>query len=72
MHTMISIFRYHVSICFMLVLQDSILAELLKREGSAVIDWLMELLQEIWRSRQVPHEWKDMQHFCRSIKGRPE
>ena len=35
-------------------------AELLKSGGSAVIDWLsIELLQEVWRTRQVPQEWKD-------------
>ena len=31
----------------------------MKSGGSAVIDWLTELLQEVWRTRQVPQEWKD-------------
>ena len=39
--------------------ENRIQAELLKSGGSAVIDWLTELLQEIWRTRQVPQEWKD-------------
>lgn len=24
-----------------------------------MIDWLVELIQEVWRTRQVPEEWKD-------------
>ena len=39
--------------------EDRIQAELLKSGGSAVIDWLTELLQEVWRTRQVSQEWKD-------------
>ena len=39
--------------------EDRIQAELLKSGGSAVIDWLTERLQEVWRTRQVPQEWKD-------------
>ena len=39
--------------------EDRIQAELLKNGGSAVIDWLAELLEEVWRTRQVPQEWKD-------------
>ena len=39
--------------------EDRIQAELLKSGGSAVIDWLTELLQEVWKTRQIPQEWKD-------------
>ena len=39
--------------------EDRIQAELLKSGGSAVIDRLTELLQEVWRTSQVPQEWKD-------------
>ena len=35
------------------------LTRLLKSGGSAVIDCLAELLEEVWRTRQVPQEWKD-------------
>ena len=37
---------------------DRIVAELLKNGGEAMIDWLWELLQTVWRTRQVPSEWK--------------
>jgi len=33
-------------------------AELLKNGGEAVIDWLCELLQTVWRTRQVTSERK--------------
>ena len=39
--------------------EDRIQAELLKSGGSAVIDWLTELLEEVWSTRQIPQEWKD-------------
>ena len=39
--------------------EDRIVAELLKNGGEAVIDWLMELMQEVWRTRQVPQEWRN-------------
>ena len=39
--------------------EDRIQAELLKSGGSAVIYWLTELLQEVWRTSQVSQEWKD-------------
>ena len=39
--------------------EDRIQAELLKSGGSAVLDWLTELLQEVWRTRQEPQELKD-------------
>ena len=34
------------------------MSELLKNGGEAMIDWLWELLQMVWRTRQVPSEWK--------------
>ena len=34
-------------------------AELLKNGGSAMVDWLTELLQEVWQTKQVPQEWID-------------
>ena len=37
---------------------DRTVAELLKNGGKAVIDWLWELLQTVWRTRQVISEWK--------------
>ena len=39
--------------------EHRIQAELLKGGGFAVIDWLTEMLQEVWRTRQVSQEWKD-------------
>ena len=38
---------------------ERIVAKLLKNGGEAMIDWLMELLQEVWKTRQVPQEWKN-------------
>ena len=49
--------------------EDRIQADLLKSGGSAVIDWLTELLQEVWRTRQVLQEWKDAT-LVHSIKRR--
>ena len=39
---------------------DRIVSELLKNGGDleAMIDWLWELLQMVWMTRQVPSEWK--------------
>ena len=39
--------------------EDRIVAELVKNGGEAMIDWLMELLQEMWKTRQVPQEWEN-------------
>ena len=39
--------------------EDRIVAELLKNGGETMIDWLMELLREVWKTRQVPQEWKN-------------
>ena len=33
-----------------------IVVELLKNGGETVIEWLTELMQEVWRTRQVPQE----------------
>ena len=38
---------------------DNIAAELLKNGGEAMVDWVTELVQEVWRTRKVPQEWKD-------------
>ena len=37
---------------------DHIVAELLKNGGEAMINWLWELLKEVWKTKQVPKEWK--------------
>ena len=34
------------------------MSELLRNGGEAMVDWLWELLQMLWRIRQVPSEWK--------------
>ena len=34
------------------------MSELLKNGGEVMIDWLGELLQMVWRTRQVSSEWK--------------
>ena len=38
---------------------DRILAELVKNGGEAMIDWMMELIQQVRKTRQVPQEWKN-------------
>ena len=38
---------------------DNITAELLKNGEEAVVDWVTELVQEVWRTRQEPQEWKN-------------
>ena len=38
---------------------DNITAEFLKNGGEAIVDWVTELVQEVWRTRKVPQEWKD-------------
>ena len=39
--------------------QDEVEAELLKNGGEAAMDWLTEVMLQIWQSRKVPQEWKD-------------
>ena len=39
--------------------QDEAVAELLKYGGEVVIDWLTEVIQQVWRSGKIPQEWKD-------------
>ena len=39
--------------------QDEVVAELLKYGGEVVIDWLTEVIQQVWRSGKIPQEWKD-------------
>ena len=38
---------------------DGISAELLKGGGSVITDWLLELMEEVWRTGVVPQDWKD-------------
>ena len=37
--------------------ENRVVAELLKSGGEAVIDWLTELMQEVWQTRKVPQDW---------------
>ena len=39
--------------------QDEVVAGLLKNGGEAVIDWLTEVIQQVWQTGKVPQEWKD-------------
>ena len=39
--------------------QDEVVAELLKNGGEADIDWLTEVIQQVWQTGKVPLEWKD-------------
>ena len=40
---------------------DEIAGEMVKHGGQAMIDWLWdpELLKEVWKTKQVPQEWKN-------------
>ena len=38
---------------------DEVVVELVKNGGQAMIDWLWELLKEVWRMKQIPQEWKN-------------
>ena len=38
---------------------DEIVAELVKNGGQVMVDWLWELLREVWRTKGVPQEWKN-------------
>ena len=38
---------------------DGISAELLRGGGSVFVDWLLELMEEVWRTGVVPQDWKD-------------
>ena len=38
---------------------DEIVAELVKNGGQVMVDWLWELLREVWRTKSVPQEWKN-------------
>ena len=38
---------------------DKVVAELVKKGGETMVNWLLELIQEVWRTRRVPQEWKD-------------
>ena len=39
--------------------EDRFEVELLKSMESLVIDWLTELLQEVWKTSRIPQEWKN-------------
>ena len=39
---------------------DKIVAELVKSGGETMMDWLVELIQEVWKTRRVPQEWKNV------------
>ena len=38
---------------------DRIVVELVESGGEAVIDWLVELIQGVWKTRQVLQEWRN-------------
>ena len=38
---------------------DKVVAELVKKGGETMVNWLLELIQEVWRTGRVPQEWKD-------------
>ena len=38
---------------------DEIVAELVKNGGQVMVDWLWELLREVWRTKRVPQDWKN-------------
>ena len=35
---------------------DRIVAELVKSGGQTMMDWLVELIEEVWQTRRVPQE----------------
>ena len=39
---------------------DEILPELVKNGGQAMVDWLRGLLREVWSTKQIPQEWKNV------------
>ena len=39
---------------------DNIVGELLTIGGEAIVDWVTELVQEVWRMRHVPQKWKNV------------
>ena len=39
--------------------QDGIAAEFLRAEYPELVDWLIEIIQMIWKTGKVPQEWKD-------------
>ena len=48
-----------------------IVAELVKSGGETMMDWLVELIQEVRKTRRVPQEWK-MPHLCPCIRRKIE
>ena len=39
--------------------QDEVEAKLMKNGEDAAIDWLTEVVQQVWQPGKVPQEWKD-------------
>ena len=39
--------------------EDKIVAEPLKSSGETVIEWLTEVMQEVWRTKKVPQDWRN-------------
>ena len=39
--------------------EDKLVAELLKSSGETVIEWLTEVMQEVWRTKKVPQDWRN-------------
>ena len=37
---------------------DRKVVELVKSGGETMMDWLVELIQEVWKTSRVPQEWK--------------
>ena len=48
---------------------DGISGELLKGGGSILTDWLLELIEEVWRSGVVPQDWIDAELVPLCKKG---
>ena len=52
---------------------DEIVGEIVKNGGQAMIDWLWELLREVWKMLQVSQKWKNAilipihQRKCRKV-----
>ena len=38
---------------------DKVVAKLVKKGGETMVNWLLELIQEVWRAGRVSQEWKD-------------
>ena len=38
---------------------NKVVAELVKKRGETMVNWLLELIQEVWRTGRVLQDWKD-------------